>query len=80
MKPSREILEKFDTTTLINILNDYFTEGIYRNFFMEFCDEEKIENTDTFLRDFIIRNIMEDVSFEDLVESGWCFEDEMDED
>lgn len=79
MRPTKELLEKFSNQQLENILNEFFTNGIYQEFYGEVMSTDCIASTDEFFRDFAIEHIMDEVSFEDLVESGWCYDDEMDD-
>lgn len=78
---SKEVLEKFTTEDLKNILNEFFnSDGINFDFVQEVLSCESIDNVDKFFREFAIEKIRYEVSFDELVESGWCFEDEMEED
>lgn len=79
MRPTKKLLEKFTTDGLKNMLDEFFTNGIYQEFYGEVMSTDHIASTDEFFRKFAIEHIMDEVSFEDLVESGWCFEDEMDD-
>lgn len=79
MRPTKELLEKFSNQQLENILHEFFTNGIYQEFYGEVMSTDHIASTDEFFRDFAIEHIMDEVSFEDLVESGWCYDDEMDD-
>lgn len=78
MKVKREILEKFDTEDLRQILYEFFVnEGIDAEFGREVLSHDEIPNVEEFFRNFAIEHIRDEASFEELVESGWCFEDEM---
>ena len=79
MKPSIEVLNKFTTEQLENILNEFFTLGIYVDFFNDVLVQKEIPDTETFFRAFAVEHIRDEVSFEELVDAGWCFDDEMDE-
>ena len=79
MRPTKEILEKFSNAQLGQIIREFFTNGIYKDFYDEVMSTDCIASTDEFFRDFAIDHIRDEVSFEELVESGWCFEDEMDD-
>jgi len=79
MKPTKEVLEKFSTEDLRQILYEFFVnEGIDADaeFGREVLSHNEIPNVDKLFREFAIEHIRDEVSFEDLVESGWCFEDE----
>ena len=77
MKPTNEVLEKFDTQDLHQILYEFFNnDGIDAEFGQLVLDYKEIADVDKFFREFAIEHIRDEVSFEDLVESGWCFEDE----
>lgn len=78
-KVSKKVLSKFETSALKNILSEFFSVGIYADFFNEVLDSKSIEDTDKFFREFAIEHIRDEVTFEDLVESGWCYDDEMDD-
>lgn len=78
MKVEREILEKFDTEDLRQILYEFFVnEGIDAEFGREVLSHDEIPNVEELFRNFAIDHIQDEVSFEELVESGWCFDDEM---
>lgn len=79
MKPTKEILNKFSNAQLGQIIREFFTKGIYEEFYGEVMSTDHIASTDEFFRDFAIDHIHDEVSFEDLVESGWCYDDEMDD-
>lgn len=77
---SKEVLNKFTTEDLKHIVNEFFnSNGINFDFVQEVLSYKSIDNVELFYREFLIEKIREDVSFEELVESGWCFEDEMDD-
>lgn len=79
-KPTKEILEKFSTEDLKHIVNEFFnSDGINFDFVQEVLSYENIFNVQLFYREFLIDKIIDEVSFEELVESGWCFEDEMED-
>lgn len=77
---SKKVLEKFTTDDLKHIVNEFFNAGIYFDFVQEVLSCESIDNVEGFYREFLIQKIRDEVSFEELVEAGWCFEDEMEED
>jgi hypothetical protein len=79
MRPTKKLLEKFTTEDLKHVLHEFFTKGIYEDFYCEVMSTDNIASTDKFFRDFAIEHIIDEVSFEDLVESGWCYDDEMDD-
>lgn len=77
---SEDVLNKFTTEDLKHIANEFLnSNGINFDFVQEVLSYKDISNVQLFYRDFLIEKIREDVSFEELVESGWCFEDEMDD-
>lgn len=79
-KPTKELLNKFTTENLKHVLNEFFnSNGINFDFVQEVLSCESIDNVEGFFREFAIEKIREEVSFEELVESGWCFEDEMED-
>ena len=79
-KVTKEILEKFSTDDLKHIVNEFFnSDGINFDFVQEVLSYENISNVQLFYREFLIDKIIDEVSFEELVEAGWCFEDEMDD-
>ena len=80
-KPTKEILEKFSTENLKHIAYEFFNSDMLNfDFVQEVLSYENIFDVELFYREFLIEKIRDEVSFEELVESGWCFEDEMDED
>lgn len=80
MKPTKKLLEKFTTEDLKHILHEFFnSDGMNFEFVQEVLSTDSISNTDGFFREFAIEHIIDEVSFEDLVESGWCYEDEMED-
>lgn len=79
-KPTKELLNKFTTEDLKHIVNEFFNAGIYFDFVQEVLSYENISNVHLFYREFLIEKIIDEVSFEELVESGWCCGDEMEED
>ena len=75
---SKEVLNKFTTEDLKHIANEFLnSDGVNFDFVQEVLSCESIENVDKFYREFLIEKIRDEVPFEELVESGWCFEDEM---
>ena len=79
-KVTKEILEKFSTDDLKHIVNEFFnSDGINFDFVQEVLSYENIKNVQLFYREFLIDKIIDEVSFEELVEAGWCFEDEMED-
>lgn len=79
-KVTKEILEKFSTEDLKHIANEFFnSNGINYDFVQEVLSYENISNVQLFYREFLIDKIIDEVSFEELVEAGWCFEDEMED-
>lgn len=78
---SKEVLNKFPTEDLKRIANEFLnSNGVNFDFVQEVLSYENISNVQLFYRDFLIEKIRDEVSFEELEESGWCFEDEMEED
>lgn len=79
-KPTKELLNKFTTEDLKHVVNEFFnSDGINFEFVQEVLSCESIDNVELFYREFLIEKIIDELSFEELVESGWCFEDEMDD-
>ena len=80
MRPTKKLLEKFTTEDLKHVLREFFnSDGMNFEFVQEVLSAGSISDTDVFFREFAIEHIMDEVSFEDLVESGWCYDDEMDD-
>ena len=79
-KPTKEILEKLSTEDLKHIVSGFFnSDSINFDFVQDVLSYENIFDVQLFYREFLIEKIIDEVSFEELVESGWCFEDEMDD-
>lgn len=77
---SKDVLNKFTTEDLKHIVNEFFnSDGVNFDFVQEVLSYENIKNVQLFYREFLIDKIIDEVSFEELVEAGWCFEDEMDD-
>lgn len=77
-KPTKELLNKFTTEDLKHVVKEFFnSDGINFDFVQEVLSYENIFNVENFYREFLIEKIIDEVSFEELVESGWCSEDEM---
>lgn len=77
---SKDVLNKFTTEDLKHIANEFLnSNGINFDFVQNVLSYENIFDVQLFYREFLIEKIIDEVSFEELVESGWCFEDEMDD-
>ncbi len=79
-KPTKEILEKFSTENLKRIAHEFFkSDRLNFEFVQDVLSYENIFDVELFYREFLIEKIIDEVSFEELVESGWCFGDEMED-
>lgn len=69
----KELIEKLTTEQLRAIINEFFVE----HFWVDFSDEVlSLPYVETFARDYFIDQICDSCTKEELVESGWLFEDE----
>ena len=72
----KEIIEKFSTSDLYNIVDEFFTQHFWVDFANEVIGETSIPNVEEYVRKFCIAQISENCTKEELVESGWLFDDE----
>ena len=76
---SRELIEKFETSDLLQIVNEFFTQHFWVDFASEVMCETSIPNVGEFTRNYCITQICENLNKNELVESGWLFDDEGEE-
>lgn len=72
----KELIEKFETSTLYQIVDEFFSQHFWVDFANEVLGEKKIENVEEFARKYCISQICENCNKDELVESGWLFDDE----
>jgi len=72
----KELIEKFSTADLYNIVDEFFTQHFWVDFVNEVLGETTIPNVEEYVRKFCIAQICENCNKDELVESGWLFEDE----
>ena len=72
----KELIEKLTTEQLRAIVNEFFIEHFWVDFSDEVLGETSIPNVEEFARDYFIEQICDNCTKDELVESGWLFEDE----
>jgi hypothetical protein len=72
----KKLLEKFSNDQLKEIINEFFTQHIWVDFANELLNHYRIGNVWQFARQFYIEQISENCTKEELIESGWLFDDE----
>lgn len=72
----KEIIETFTTSDLYNIVDEFFTQHFWVDFAYEVICETSIENVEQYVRKYCIAQICEYCTREQLIQSGWLFDDE----
>ena len=75
----RESIEKFETSDLYNIIDEFFTQHFWVDFANEVIGETSIPNVEEFVRNYCITQICDGCTKEELIESGWLFDNEGEE-
>ena len=75
----RELIQKFETPDLYNIVDEFFTQHFWVDFANEVMGETSIPDVQEFTRNYCITQICENLTKNELVESGWLFDDEGEE-
>jgi hypothetical protein len=75
----RELIEKFEMSDLYNIVDEFFTQHFWVDFANEVIGETSIPNVEEFTRNYCITQICDGCTKEELIESGWLFDDEGEE-
>jgi len=75
----RELIEKFETSDLYNIVDEFFTQHFWVDFANEVIGETSIPDVQEFTRNYCITQICENLTKNELIESGWLFDDEGEE-
>ena len=76
---ARELIQKFETSDLYNIVDEFFTQHFWVDFANEVMGETSIPDVQEFTRNYCITQICENLTKNELVESGWLFDDEGEE-
>ena len=76
---ARELIQKFETPNLYNIIDEFFTQHFWVDFANEVMGETSIPDVQEFTRNYCITQICENLTKNELVESGWLFDDEGEE-
>ena len=72
----RELIEKFETSDLYNIVNEFFTQHFWVDFANEVIGETSIPNVEEFTRNYCITQICYGCTKEELIASGWLDDEE----
>lgn len=76
----KELIEKFTTEQLYQIVDEFFSQHFWVDFANEVLGETSIPDVEEFVRNYCIEQIADNCTKGELVESGWLFEDEGEED